>query len=246
MMHFIWESLLIKPIFNLLIAIYSLLPVRDLGLAVIGVVIVIRLILFPLSKKATRTQFIMQKLQPEVAEIQKKFKGDREAETRALLALYRDHQVNPFSGVFILFLQLPILIALYQVFSKVASHPQNVEFIWSFLPRPEMLTPTFLGFINLASPNVVLAIFAALMQFLQTKSITPSLRPEEHKEHMLQTALSRQMLYLGPALTFIILAPLPAILALYWATTSLWSLLEYQITLRPFSANYHERKRNNN
>lgn len=232
-MNSIWESIFIQPIFNLLVAIYAMLPVRDLGIAVIGVVVIIRLILFPLSRKASRTQVMMQNLQPEVDEIKKRHKGDREAETRAILALYRDHEVNPFSGILLLFLQLPILIALYQVFLRVVSHPDSSALLWSFLPNPGELAPTFLGIVNLASPSVPLAVFAALLQFFQTKRITPSLPPQAHGKHSFQTAFSKQMLYLGPLLTFAILSSLPAVVGLYWGVTSLWSLAEYQITLRP-------------
>lgn len=232
-MNSIWESIFIKPLFNLLVAIYSVLPVRDLGIAVIGVVIITRLILFPLSKKAARTQVMMQKLQPEVAELQKRHKDDREAQTRALLTLYRDHEVNPFSGILILFLQLPILIALYHVFLRVVSRPDNSTLLWGFFPNPGTLAPTFLGFVDLASPSVPLAIFAALMQFFQTKRITPSLPSQEHKGHTFQTTLFKQMLYIGPLLTLAILSSLPAVVGLYWGITSLWSLAEYQITLRP-------------
>lgn len=235
-MNALWETIFIKPIFNLLVAIYSVLPVRDLGLAVIGVVVIIRIILFPFSKKATRTQMMMQKLQPEVAQIQKRHKGDREAETRALLALYRDHEVNPFSGILLLFLQLPILIALYQVFLRVVSHKDGAALLWGFLSNPGELTPSFLGIVNLAAPSVPFAVIAALLQFFQTKRITPSLPPQAHGSHSFQTALSKQMLYIGPLLTLAILASLPAVVGLYWSVTSLWSLIEYQITLRPRSA----------
>jgi YidC/Oxa1 family membrane protein insertase len=229
-----WELIFTKPIFNLLIAIYSILPVRDLGLAVIGVVIVIRLILFPLSKKAVRTQVVMQKLQPEVAAIQKKYKGDRESETKALLALYRDHKVNPFASILVLFLQIPILIALYRVFLDVVVHPNGItRLLWSFMPNPGEINSRFLGIVDLASTSPFLPLIAAIFQFFQTKRMTPTLSPAEHSAHSFQTLLARQMLYIGPVFTLLILWQLPAVVGLYWAVTSLWSIGEYHFTLKP-------------
>lgn len=228
-----WQIVFIEPLFNLLVAVYSVLPVKDLGLAVVGVVVVIRTFLFPLSKRASRTQAAMQKLQPEVELIRKKYRGNREKETRAILQLYRDHEVNPFSGILILFLQLPILIALYSVVLRVVTYPDGSALLWAFMPNPGALNPMFLGIVNLAAPSMPFAIIAAFVQYFQTKRITPSLPSGEHKMHSFQTMLAKQMLYVGPVLTLMILATLPAVVGVYWSATSLWSLLEYQITLRP-------------
>jgi YidC/Oxa1 family membrane protein insertase len=232
-----WELIFTKPIFNLLIAIYSVLPIKDLGLAVIGVVAVVRLALLPLSRKAIRAQFAMQKLQPEVIAIQKKHKGNREAEGKALLALYRDHQVNPFASILILLAQIPILIALYQVFLGVVAETDGVSrLLWNFMPDPGTLTPQFLGVLDLAAVSIPLAFIAAVAQFFQTKLITPALPPKDHSTHAFQAMMFRQMLYIGPVLTLVILSTLPAVVGLYWTVTSLWSIAEYRFTLKPQAA----------
>lgn len=229
-----WEQLFLQPLFNLLVAIYSVLPVPDLGLAVIGVVVVIRLLLLPLSKKAVRTQVAMQKLQPEIAALQKKHKGNREAETKALLALWRDHQVNPFSSLLILLLQLPILIALYQVFLNVVAYPNDAaRLLWHFMPDPGALEPSFLGIVDLAVASIPIALVAAVAQFFQTKRMIPMLSPQDHSTHSFQVMLSRQMLYIGPVLTLVVLWMLPSVVGLYWTATSLWSIAEYHFTLKP-------------
>lgn len=228
-----WESLFIQPLFNLLVAIYSILPVKDLGLAVIGVVIVIRLLLLPLSKKAVQTQIAMQKLQPEIAAIQKKHKGNREAETKALLALWKDHKVNPFASILILFLQLPILIALYQVFLGIVAETNDISrLLWDFMPYPGELTASFLGTVDLAAPSMLIAFLAGVAQFFQTKLMIPSLSSQDNS---FQVTLMRQMLYIGPILTLVVLWMLPAVVGLYWTATSLWSIGEYHFTIKPKS-----------
>ncbi len=239
-MNSIWESIFIKPIFNLLVAIYSFLPLKDLGISVILLVMVVRLILFPLSKKASRTQFMLQKLQPEVEEIQKKYKGNREAETKALLALYRDHEINPFSGILILFLQLPILFALYRVFLNVVSHSdQNAFLLWSFIPDPGKLNPTLLGIVDLSTPSVLLAFLASLVQFFQTKLMMPSLSQANYQTNSMQKIFARQMIFIGPLITLIALVSFPAVIGIYWLVSSLWSLLEYRII---FHSSLYDRK----
>lgn len=228
-----WQTIFIQPIVNLLVALYSALPIHDLGLSLILVVILIRIVIFPLSRKAAHTQFAMQKLQPEITRIQKEYKNDREMQTKELLQLYRDHQMNPFSSIVLLFVQLPVLIALYQVFLRIVRDPNLADLLYGFVKSPGMLQTAFLGFVDLAKPNVVLTVLAAGAQFLQTKRISPALPAKEHSQHSFQTMMARQMLYLGPLLTFFILSSLPSVIGLYWFVTSLWSLLEYRLVLKP-------------
>jgi YidC/Oxa1 family membrane protein insertase len=242
----IWQEFFVRPILNLLVLIYSSLPLKDLGVAVIGVVIIIRLIMLPLSLRASHTQMVMQKLQPEVDEIKKKYKGDREKETLAILALYKDHKVNPFFGILVLLLQLPILIALYRVFTDIALNPTaSFSMLWNFIPKPGKIEPVFLGILALDKPSMFIAILAALFQFYQTKLITPSLPAEYHKNHSMQVILSKQMLYLSPIITFGILSSLSSVVGLYWIVTSLWSILEYKLIVLPqFINNYGDGTKN--
>lgn len=225
-----WESFFIGPLFNLLVAIYSVLPIQDFGLAVIGVVVLVRLIILPLSRRAVRTQIAMQKIQPEIDVLRKKHKGDKEAEARALLALWRDHKVNPFASILILAVQLPILIALYQVFLGVIAEANTVSrLLWPFMPDPGPFTPQFLGIVDLAVVSIPLAIIAAAAQFFQTKLMMPMFSGSADSKHSFQVMLARQMLYIGPAVTLLVLSQLPAVIGLYWAATSAWSVAEFQL-----------------
>jgi YidC/Oxa1 family membrane protein insertase len=92
---------------------YALIP--SLGLAIILLTFVVRLLLLPLSIKQTRSMREMQLIQPEVKKIQAKYKGDRQKMNEAVMALYKEHSVNPFGGCLPLLMQFPVLIGLFYV-----------------------------------------------------------------------------------------------------------------------------------
>lgn len=92
---------------------YALIP--SLGLAIVLLTVAVRLLLLPLSIKQTRSMREMQRIQPEVKKIQAKHKGDRQKMNEEMMALYKEHGVNPFGGCAPLLLQFPVLIALFYV-----------------------------------------------------------------------------------------------------------------------------------
>ncbi len=112
----IFNLILYQPLLNFLILLYIYLPGHDFGVSVIVLTVVVKLILSPTSIKALRSQKKMAEIQPRLSEIQEKYKEDKEKQSRATMELYKEAKVNPFSGCFPLLIQLPILIALYQVF----------------------------------------------------------------------------------------------------------------------------------
>ena len=91
--------------------------VRNYGLAIILLTIAVRILLLPLSIKQTRSMREMQKIQPEVKKIQAKHKGDRQKMNEEMMALYKEHGVNPFGGCLPLLMQMPVFIALYRLIS---------------------------------------------------------------------------------------------------------------------------------
>jgi YidC/Oxa1 family membrane protein insertase len=92
---------------------FALIP--SLGLAIILLTFVVRLLLLPLSIKQTRSMREMQLIQPEVKKLQAKYKGDRQKQNEAVMALYKEHNVNPFGGCLPLVMQFPVLIGLFYV-----------------------------------------------------------------------------------------------------------------------------------
>lgn len=236
-MQELFNIVLIKPFFNLLIAIYNFLPWPDIGIATIILTIIIRLVLAPLFYKSSKQQIIMNKLQPELQKIQKEYKDNKEKLAKAQMELFSKHKVNPFGSCFTILLQLPIMIAVYKVFLMGFSEEVLQKNLYSFVAMPQNINPFFLGLINLNKANFIIAIISAVLQFISTKMIMPlssknqsgSMNIMEGPMKKMNEVLQKQMLFLGPIMTFIILVGLPAILGVYWSTTTIISIFQQKI-----------------
>lgn len=232
----LFNLILYKPLFNILILLYQYLPGQDFGIAVILLTILIKVLFYPLGIKAIKSQKVLQGLQPKIQEIQKKYQSDKEKQTRAMMELYQKEKINPFSGCLPLLIQLPILIALYQVFRK-GLVPEEMINLYYFVPNPGQIDPTFLGVINLSQPLLILAVLAGIFQFIQTKMVTPKTsRVEKEEGQMAQFSvmMQKQTLYFFPIFTFFILLKLPSAIGLYWIVTTLFSIgQQYFIFRKP-------------
>ncbi len=222
----LFHTFLYEPLFNALILIYNFLPGHDLGIAVIILTLVIKILTFPLNQRALKYQKIMSKIQPQLKEIQKKYKDDPQEQARQTKELFQREKVNPFSSILPILIQLPVLIALYQVFWKglwdINSH------FYSFVVRPESLSPIFLGLVDLSKPNSLMAILAALAQFIQSLTM-PSQKPSsanQDSQEKMMLMMQKQMNFIFPAMTFFILVKLPSVLALYWLATSVFAIIQ--------------------
>jgi YidC/Oxa1 family membrane protein insertase len=203
-----FNKLFYQPILGVLVFIYKNIAFHDLGVAIILLTIFIRLLLLPFFYHGAKDQTKIQRLQPMVKKIQEDHKHNKEKQTQALLDLYKEHRINPFSSILLLIVQLPILIALYRVFLTGLSSDVFDNY-------------KFLSLINLNEKSFVIVILATLAQYLQGKLMLP-------KTGAGQTAAEKanqtMLLYVGPALTFIVLVNLPSALGLYWLVSSLFSL----------------------
>jgi len=192
----IFQLLIVQPIFNLLVGIYSIIPGRDFGVALIIFTILIRLAMWPLVKKQLHQTKAMQKMQPELARIKRETKGNKQLEGMRMMELYKKHDISPFRSIGILFIQLPIFIALYQVIQIFTVHRDQIDkYTYGFMKflgpiqdliaNPSHFNEKFLGFLDLtgkaysANPftiNIVLmilAIGAAFTQYIMAKQISP-------------------------------------------------------------------------
>lgn len=219
----IFNAILYKPLLNLLIWLYENVTFHDLGLAIILTTIVVRIILLPLFEKQTRYQLMMQKIQPKIKEAEKKHKGDREKQTAAMLEIYKEHKTNPFSGFLLLFIQIPILIALYMIINAVLGAEFGKD-LYSFVPDPGKINIMFLGLINLGEANILIVVLAALAQFFQGKTTMFKKKPGE--EETPQEKAGRTMIYIAPLLTIFLFYNFPAAVALYWLVASVLSVVQ--------------------
>lgn len=224
-MSFIFHNFFYQPLFNLLLIIYNTIPGHDFGIAIIILTIIIRLVLYPLTKKGIESQKAMALIQPKLKEVQEKYKNDRAKLAEEMMKLYREHKVNPFSGFLNLLIQIPILFALYKVF-MAGIDPNSLNGLYDFVKHPGQIDPMFVGLIDLSKANPVLAVVAGLLQFIQTKMMMP--KPDNQnaskKESDFSKIMHHQMLYMLPILTVVIAWKFPAGLPLYWIVTTLFSI----------------------
>lgn len=224
MISALFNEILYRPILNALVFLYNIIPGNNFGLAIIFLTIIIRFILFPLNQKSLKAQTAMTKIQPELKKIQQKYKDNPMERNKAIMAFYKENKVNPASGCLPILIQFPILIALFQVLRNIFD-PSILDQLYYFIQRPEVLNPNFLG-LNLAVPNLALAVLAGGFQFIQSKIMMSQKKPEQTKKQGFDMAslMGKQMLYFMPIFTVLIASRFPAGLALYWAMTTLFGI----------------------
>jgi len=190
-----FTTLIVQPIFNLLVLIYAVLPGHNFGLAIILFTIVIRILLWPLVKKQLHSAKIMRELQPEVKRIKQMTKGDRQKEMQLTLELYKEREFNPYGSFPTLILQFVVLIGLYNGLIKVVhNHDAIVNFAYPALQHLgwmqqlshniHLFDNTLFGVVDLTRsavgkgsiywPAMVLVVGSAIMQYYQSKQLMPT------------------------------------------------------------------------
>jgi YidC/Oxa1 family membrane protein insertase len=224
----VFQTFFYQPILNLLVFIYDIVPGHDLGVVIIILTIIIKLILWPLSKQSIKSQKSLQDLQPKVEEVKKKYADNKEEMGRAMMNLYKEHKVNPFSSCLPLLIQLPFLFAVFSVFRTGLSNG-SLNLIYSFIPRPEVINSVSFGFLDLAKPHITLAVLAGLAQFWQARMMItkkPAITSIGSQDENMAAIMNKQMLYFMPVLTVFIGMSLPGGLTLYWLVTTLLTALQ--------------------
>jgi YidC/Oxa1 family membrane protein insertase len=219
-----FHSFIYQPILSLTLGVYTVLGAQDLGVAILGVTILIRLILLPLSLKAQRSQKQMAEIAPHIESIKQKYSGDSEAQSRELMKVYQERGINPLAGCLPLLVQFPILIGLYQVFLGIVK-PGAAEAAYAFVRPAHEISHIAFGFLDIAQPSIVLAIGAGMAQFFQLKFTSTTTQGKQSQ------VMTQQLTYTLPFIIIAVSWNLPSGLALYWITTSLFSLAE-QLYLR--------------
>ena len=196
-----FEVLIVKPIFNLLVAIYAMLPGHNFGLAIIVFTVVVRFLMWPLVRKQLHQSRLMRELQPELKRIKKAAAGDRTKEGMMMQELYKERGINPFSSIGILIVQLVILIGLYSGLRRVVDDPsQIINYSYSWLQNfgwlKDLATDitkfdaTLFGVVDLTRPAIaegvgvywpamLLVLGSAVMQYFQSGQLMP--KPKDGK-----------------------------------------------------------------
>ena len=202
-----WAWFIAKPLFWLLTFIQQL--VHNWGVAIICITLIVKAILYPLTKAQYTSMAKMRMLQPKLQEMRERFGDDRQRMSEEMMKLYRDEKVNPLGGCFPLLLQMPIFIALY----------------WTFMEAVELRHAPFFGWIQDLSaqdPYYILPILmGASMFLLQKMSPTPAADPMQQK-----------IMNFMPLMFMAFFLWFPAGLVLYWLVSNLITIIQQQLIYR--------------
>lgn len=230
MISSIYHTLFYDPLYNGLVFLLSVLPEWvDVGMAIIIFTVIVKLILFPLSKASIKNQIQMKELEPKVAEIKKRVKNTQE-QSMEILKLYKEYKLNPFSGIFLVLIQIPIIIALYRVFLVGGLPTIHTEILYPFIQAPLHAVDMHLFSIDISAKSMLLAFLAAVSQFFQVKYSIPEIKIDKTQPPSFKNDLARsmnvQMKYILPIIVFFIAYSVNAAIAIYWVTSNVFAIAQ--------------------
>jgi YidC/Oxa1 family membrane protein insertase len=231
----IYYHLIYRPIFNLLVFLIKILPGNNFGLAILLFTLFFRILLFPLSKRLALHEKEISEIQPKIKELQKKYKDDKDKLSLELLKIFQEKKLNPFTGIFLAFLQLPIIIALFFSLRSLTLSSEFSE-IYSFLTPPAKISFSFFNFLDLSEPFLkkgLSQIYWPASIFLLLTILTSyfQIKIEEEKRKIQDNFfLFSQYFFLFLGLS--IMAYLPSALVFYWFLNNLFYLIQQRFLFK--------------
>ncbi len=229
------------PLYNGLIFLIGLFPGASVGAAVIVLTLLVKLLLFPLSQKASKFQLEMKAHEAEINRIKERFKNDKQAQGQEILKFYRENGINPFAGIFPIFVQIPIVIALYYVFYRGGLPAVDTSLLYSFVSVSATPDMHFLG-IDMGGKSLLLAILAGISQFLQARFAMPPLQPKSASPSFqddLARGMQMQMKYFLPIFMAFVSYAVSGAVALYFITSNLFAVGQELFLRRKFAKSGH-------
>jgi YidC/Oxa1 family membrane protein insertase len=238
MISFLFRTFIYAPLYNSLVFLVGIIPTHEMGMAVIILTIVVRFILFPLSRRAIESQLAMKRIAPEVEAIKKKHTNNAE-QSQAIFALYKERGVHPFASMGLLLVQLPILIGLYWVFARGGLPKIDTTLLYSFVHVPPEVNMLFIGLIDMSKPHsIVLAVLATLTQFIYTRLSMGPRGEQSATEATLSNDMAKsfdlQARYILPVIIGVISFTIAAAAPLYWVTSNIFMIVQEYASGRRF------------
>jgi YidC/Oxa1 family membrane protein insertase len=171
----------------------------------------------------------MKSIEKDLKEIKEKYKDNKEEQSKKTIEYYKEKGINPFAGIFILLIQLPIVIGLYQVFLKSGLPTVDTSLLYSFIPVPDSINMMFLGIIDISQKSMVLAVLAGITTFIQLHLASSSTSSPSSGGGMQQDfakVMAVQMKYIFPVIVAFISYSISGALALYWITSNIFSIAQ--------------------
>lgn len=221
------KTIIYTPLYNIFILILNVSWI-DAGIATIILTILVKFILYPLTKKSAITQLTMKAKEGEIAEIKAKYKDNQEQAVK-IMEFYKTNKINPFSSIFIILIQIPLIYSLYHIFFQSGLPQVDTTLLYSFIKAPENISMMFLGFLDVSQKSIFLALLASVSTYLQMHfSAAPASKIStlvSSKEDFAQT-MTKQMKYTMPIVVFFISWKISGVVALYWFVSNIVGLLQ--------------------
>ena len=205
-----WFWFLARPMLWVLNAIHHI--VMNYGVAIIIMTILLRLLMWPLTRKSYTNMVAMQKMQPEMQRIQKLYANDKMRLQMEMMKLYQTHNTKPMSGCLPMLIQIPIFFALYKAL-LVSVPMRNAHFLW-------------ISDLSAMDPYFILPILMGATMWLQQYLQTPQTKSSNPNDI---TAQTQKMMRWMPILFTIMFAWMPAGLVLYWTVSNIFGIVQMQI-----------------
>lgn len=238
MPHGFFTTVFSQPLYNGLVFLMTLIPGADAGIAIIIFTILVRLALYPLSKRSIETQMKLKGVEQDIERI-KTSTTDKTKQAAQIMAFYREKKLNPLSGFALIIVQIPIIFALYRIFLGSGLPVVDTNLLYSFIQSPNHISMNFLDLFNLAEKSYVLAALCAISQFFQARLALPPAKQKQTNESFkdnLARSMNIQMKYLFPVMVFFLVYNLSSIIAVYWITNNLFAIAQEWVVRRKFVA----------
>jgi len=231
---YIAVSWVIVTLHDLLSPIFGTNSGVSWSLAIVGLVILIRIILIPLFVKQIKSQRALTALQPHMKEIQKKYKDDRQKQSEEMMKLYKEHKTNPLASCFPILAQAPIFFALFTVLNGIGKTPPVKHGVLTqddvisaanakFFGAP--ISQTFLGtdITTVKIVTVILITFMSATTFTTQRQLMLKGMPKMDSSNNMMLQQQKIMLYAFPVIFAISGVNFPIGVLIYWSTTNLWT-----------------------
>lgn len=221
-----FKTIIYIPLYNLFILILNISWI-DAGMATVFLTVLVKVILYPISKKSIVTQLKMKEKEGELAAIKEKYK-DKQEQAIKVMEFYKTNHINPFASIATVIVQIPIIFSLYYIFFKSGLPNVDTALLYSFVKAPQTISMIFLGILDVSKKSIFLALLAAASTFLQMhlssqssqQKTTNNTNQTENKVDFAQT-MAKQMKYTMPFLVFFISWKISGVVALYWFVSNL-------------------------
>lgn len=192
------------------------------GLAIILFTVLVKIALLPLSVKQIKSTHSTSKINPKIKEIQAKYKNNQEKQAKAISELYKETGYNPMSGCLPMLIQMPILLALYWVFSDPVKYG-----VFSSLIEMNNYGMNFLWIEQLSKPDYIIAILSAVSAYLMQKYTMLQSASDGMNKTM------KMMSNIMPIMSLVWGVTLPAALTLYWTVSNAMAIVQQILVVTP-------------